>query len=113
MHRLGHLANLNVATMPEALKAFPIIEEHCKDLIYQPSGSPGDPNLLTMSYQVARIAFFLNRTQAHHAILRSPLNTLLGRLTDGPILPELLCALNGTHSQGTLCGIHVLEYVSD
>ena len=122
MHRLGHFANLNVAKIPEAIKAFPVIEEYCKDVIYWPNYTPGDHNLLTTAYQVARIAFFLNRTQAHPVILRSPLNTLLSaipsytRLTDStvhPILPELLWALNGTDTRGTHFGICVLEYVSD
>jgi hypothetical protein len=113
MHRLGHFANLSVSKIPETSKAFPIIEEYCKDLIYWPRYSAGDPDLLTTSYQVARIAFFLNRTQLHPEILRSPLNSLLSSILRYPILPELLLALDGTQTQGTLCGIRVLEYVSN
>ena len=119
MHHLGHFANLSVTKIPESRKAFPIIEEYCKDLIYWPHYSAGDPELLTTSYQVARIAFFLNRTQFHPEILRSPLNTLLSYIPeyrrvadDISILPELLWALNGTHNQGALCGIRVLECVT-
>ncbi len=118
--RLGHFANLDITTIPEAPKALPILESYCKEILFWRQHITRDPKLLTTAYQVVRIVFYFNRLQALPSIIRSPLSDLLRTVPEYSrkegsnfnfILPRLVYALAGNQIQGIDCGILSLKCV--
>ncbi len=74
-----------------------------------------DPTLLTSSYQVIRIAFYVNKNHFQTVVPHSPLDNLLRTVQDlnlrsGDVVTPILPAISTT-LKGSLYGIMLLRYV--
>lgn len=112
---LGHFSNLDISTIPEAPRAFNVLYEYCREIIFCPTHMRRDPTLLTSSYQVMRIAFYVDKRHFQTVVPRSPLDNLLRTVQDFnlksrdvaiPILRAISITLDGS-----LYGITLLRYV--
>ncbi|KAF8895020.1 hypothetical protein CPB84DRAFT_1782432 [Gymnopilus junonius] len=120
---LGGITNFDVARIPEARKAFSALRQWCFDVLYYQSHNHySDPALLTTFYQIIKLSFYLDKTNATRFLNQS---RLMNSIFADPkfhrkagdqaiyILPELVSTLSSV-SYDTICrGVLFVKHLLD
>lgn len=112
---LGGITNFDVAHTPEARRAFAVLRRWCLDVLYHPSyNHDSDPGLLTSLYQVIKLLFHLDKTNATRILIQSRLindtsaNPKLCRKVGDTaiyVLPELVSTLSAVNYDSICRGV--------
>ncbi|KAF8974058.1 hypothetical protein BDZ97DRAFT_421872 [Flammula alnicola] len=120
--RLGGVANLDIASIPESQNAFAVLKSWCLDVLYW-GGHRLEAKLLTTVYQVVKLCFYLDKPKALAHIPRAPLTNMFrpysqfscrnGDASTTYVIPELVHALSTVNADSVSRGIFFFKHVLD